>query len=305
MANERTGNYPGAVRAYERGLAVEPGNVELLNSLGFALFQQGKSKEAVVALEKALAIDPKHWKAHNNLALASIDLGELEVAEAHYRESLAIEPQPAIYNDLGFVLERQGLPEEAAEMYRKAIKLDPESASAHYNLGSSLARSGKFAEAERHLRAAIAADPKNASRPPGAGPGPRAPRTHRRGAPRDGDREGAGTQSGGGAVTGRARVPAARPTNGRTSRRRPARSGKPDQSGRALARPARVSCTTTGDSASSAIRFGIAISAFSVSAMVHARSRCVMAPKNTMIVHTIRYGMIVQSPTRYCQQRSP
>jgi Flp pilus assembly protein TadD len=153
MANERTGNYPAAVRAYERGLAVDPANVELLNSLGFALFQQGKSKEAVVALEKA----------HNNLALAAIDIGELEVAEAHYRDSLAIKPQPAIYNDLGFVLERQGLSEEAVEAYRKSIKLDPESAAAHYNLGSSMARSGRFAEAESHLRSAIEADPKNAA----------------------------------------------------------------------------------------------------------------------------------------------
>jgi Flp pilus assembly protein TadD len=163
MANERTGNYPAAVKAYERGLAVEPQNVELLNSLGFALFQQGKSQEAVVALEKALEVDPKHWKAHNNLALASIDLGELEVAEAHFRESLAIRPQPAIYNDLGFVLEREGLPDEAVAMYRKAVKLDPKSASANYNLGSFLARSGKHAEAVGYLRAAIEADPKNAA----------------------------------------------------------------------------------------------------------------------------------------------
>ncbi len=163
MANERTGNYPGAVRIYERGLAVEPENVELLNSLGFALFQQGKSKEAIVALEKALAIDPKHWKAHNNMALASIDLGEFELAEAHYRESLAIKPQPAIYNDFGVVLERVGLADEAVEAYRKAIKLDPKLVSAHYNLGSLLARSGKFAEAERHLRSAVEADPTNAA----------------------------------------------------------------------------------------------------------------------------------------------
>jgi tetratricopeptide (TPR) repeat protein len=159
MANERTGNYPAAVKAYERGLEVEPKNVELLNSLGFALFQQGKSEESVAALEKALAVDPKHWKAHNNMALASIDIGELEMAEIHYRESLAIQPQPAIYNDLGFVLERQGMPDEAVEMYRKSLDLDPASASAHYNMAASLARSGEFAKAEPHFRAVIEKKP--------------------------------------------------------------------------------------------------------------------------------------------------
>ena len=161
MANERTGNYPGAIKLYRRGLEIEPGNVELLNAIGFALFQQGKSQEATVELEKAIAIDPKHWKSHNNLALASIDLGELELAEAHYRESLAIQPQPAIYNDLGVVQERLGLPDDATASYRKALELDPKSSAAHTNLGSSLARSGKRAEAEQHFRAALAADPQN------------------------------------------------------------------------------------------------------------------------------------------------
>jgi tetratricopeptide (TPR) repeat protein len=163
MANERTGNYAGAVRAYERGLAVAPDNVELLNAIGFALFQQGKSQEATAALEKALAVDPKHWKAHNNMALAAIDLGELELAEAHYRESLAIEPQAAIYNDLGFVLERQGLADEAAELYRKSLDLDPASAPAHYNLGVQELRRGEHAAAERSFRAALEAKPSAAA----------------------------------------------------------------------------------------------------------------------------------------------
>ncbi|MEO1573534.1 MAG: tetratricopeptide repeat protein [Pseudomonadota bacterium] len=159
MANERTGNYPQAIRIYKRGLEVEPKNVELMNSLGFALFQQGESGSAASVLEQAIAIDPGHAKAHNNMALASIDLGELELAEAHYRESLAIEPQAAIYNDLGFVLERQGLPEDAADAYRDALNLDPESDAAHYNLGASLARAGEFDDAERHLRTAIEMNP--------------------------------------------------------------------------------------------------------------------------------------------------
>ena len=159
IANERTGNYPAAVKAYEQGLAVEPENVELLNSIGFALFQQGKSDDAVSYLEKAVEIDPEHYKAHNNLALASIDLGELEVAEAHYRESLALEPAPEIYNDLGYVLEQQGLSFEAIESYRKALDLDPTSATSMYNLGVSLAGNGELNEAEKHLRAAIEIEP--------------------------------------------------------------------------------------------------------------------------------------------------
>ena len=85
--------------------------------------------------------------------------GELEMAEVHYRESLAIEPQPAIYNDLGFVLERQGMPEDAAIAYREALKLDPESATAHYNLGASLTRVGEYEEAEGHFRAALESRP--------------------------------------------------------------------------------------------------------------------------------------------------
>lgn len=159
MASERSGNYPAAVKAYDRGLGAEPDNVELLNAKGFALFQQGKSKEAVASLEKALQIDPGHWKAHNNMALASIDMGELELAEAHYRESLAIEPQAAIYNDLGFVLERQGLAGEALDAYLAALELDPESSAAHYNLASLLARNGQYARAEGHFRATLEQDP--------------------------------------------------------------------------------------------------------------------------------------------------
>jgi superkiller protein 3 len=123
--------------------------------MGFALFQQGKSEEAIASLEKALKIDPKHYKAHNNMALASIDMGELELAEIHYRESLAIEPQASIYNDLGYVLERQGMVEEAIEAYRSALEIDPQSATSHFNLATHLAREKQYAEAEKHLREAL------------------------------------------------------------------------------------------------------------------------------------------------------
>ena len=97
------------------------------------------------------------------MALASLDLGELELAEAHYRESLAIQPQAAIYSDLGFVLTRQGLTHEAVPMYRKALEMEPGSASAHFNLAAALAGSGELADAESHFRSAIDIEPSSRS----------------------------------------------------------------------------------------------------------------------------------------------
>ncbi|MEM6301776.1 MAG: tetratricopeptide repeat protein, partial [Pseudomonadota bacterium] len=162
MANERTGNYPAAIASYDRGLELNPDDIELLNAKGFALFQNGDSQRAVGVLENAVRQDPNHWKSHNNLALAYVDLGDYAIAEAHFRESLAIEAQPAIYNDLGFVLERQGLAREAMESYREAVAIAPESATAHFNLASALARRKTNGEAEQHFLASIEAEPSGA-----------------------------------------------------------------------------------------------------------------------------------------------
>ena len=40
-------------------------------------------------------------------------------------------------------------------MYREALEMDPQFASAHYNLAASLTRSEEFAEAEAHFQAVI------------------------------------------------------------------------------------------------------------------------------------------------------
>lgn len=159
MANERTGDYPGAERHYRRGLELAPDHLELRNALGFTLFQAGRPAEAAAEYKRGLTVNPDHVKSHNNLALALVELGQLEEAAGHFEASLALEPKAEIYSDLGFVMARLGKPEAALADYRQALELDPECASAHANLAVAFVQAGKLDDAESHYRQALAVKP--------------------------------------------------------------------------------------------------------------------------------------------------
>ena len=158
-ANENTGDHNGAERAFRRGLELSPDDTELRNALGWTLFQAGRSAEAVAEYERSLAADSGHAKTHNNLALALVDLGRLDEAASHFETSLRLEPKAEIYSDLGFVRARQGRSDDALADYRKALALDPDCASAHFNLAVASLQSDKLQEAETHYRRALEGRP--------------------------------------------------------------------------------------------------------------------------------------------------
>ncbi|MFI5398454.1 MAG: tetratricopeptide repeat protein, partial [Candidatus Binatia bacterium] len=159
MANERTGDHKGAARLYRRGLEIAPDDAELRNALGWTLFQDGRPAEAVAEYKRALAANPNHVKSHNNLALALVELGQLDEAAGHFKTSLEFEPKAEIYSDLGFVMAQLGKPEAARADYQKALELDPNCASAHFNLAVAFVQAGKFGEAASHYRQALPGRP--------------------------------------------------------------------------------------------------------------------------------------------------
>lgn len=154
-ANQRTGDLAGAQRLFRRGLELAPGDAELHNALGWSLFQDGKPGDAVVEYKRALEADPEHAKAHNNLALALVELGRLQDAAGHFSSSLELAPRAEIYSDLGFTQARMGMHDRAEANYRRALELDPNCASAHFNLAVELVRNGALKEAEAHYRKAV------------------------------------------------------------------------------------------------------------------------------------------------------
>jgi tetratricopeptide (TPR) repeat protein len=79
--------------------------------------------------------------------------GRMDEAEAHFRRALAADPRHfGALSDLGVVLHRQERFAEAAELYGKALALDPEHADTRFNLALAQLALGDRAAAELQLR---------------------------------------------------------------------------------------------------------------------------------------------------------
>ncbi len=130
------------------------------NSLGYALFQQGKVEEAIVHFQASLQIKPNFPDALNNLGDALLRQGKTDDAAAYFAAALRAKPEDALaaYN-LGTALSLQGRIDEASDFFRAALRLRPDYAGAHYNLGAALALQGKSEEAMAHFEQTIECDP--------------------------------------------------------------------------------------------------------------------------------------------------
>jgi tetratricopeptide (TPR) repeat protein len=108
----------------------------------------------------ATRLYPDDVGAHFNLGIAYGSLNSPQEA-AEYKRAVEIDPDyvPA-YLNLGASLFGKGDYDEAIEMYRQGIQVNPLVASLHYSLGLALAKQNKMAEAKTEMDLARKIDPK-------------------------------------------------------------------------------------------------------------------------------------------------
>jgi Flp pilus assembly protein TadD len=98
--------------------------------------------------------------AHTNLGVLLAATQRRAEAELCHRRALALQPDSAsAHTNLGLVLLDLARLDEAEPHLRRALALAPGSAEVHSNLGNLLARRGSDAEAEQCLRRALVLDP--------------------------------------------------------------------------------------------------------------------------------------------------
>ena len=153
-------DYEDAIRWLERGLKMEPNNVDLLYSLGRCYYSKDRYVDAGKMYERVLAVEPTHLKAEENLGLVFDATNNPEAAEEALRKAAAWAAgennNEWPFLDLGgFLLDRDRAA-EAIDPLRTAVGIRSTCAVCHEKLGRALLAAndlpGSIAELEEATR---------------------------------------------------------------------------------------------------------------------------------------------------------
>jgi tetratricopeptide (TPR) repeat protein len=154
----------GAVGGFASLLKLRKGPLHsvavLLNSLG-PFLEENHRKRIDVSGYNSL---PNTWMGYNYMGRIFCEAKMYNEALELFKEAIRLDPEIAIahYNE-GVALQYLNRPEEAVESFKEAIKLDPEYANAHCHEGISLQNLNRWKESVESFKEAIKLDPEYAN----------------------------------------------------------------------------------------------------------------------------------------------
>jgi Flp pilus assembly protein TadD len=135
IALEKQGDFSGAIVAYDRATELLPSLTEAWFRAGALVFTLGHRDEAIGCFRRAAATGGKTSFGRLAKARALLIEGRDQDAEQVLRHSLALDPSNAMAHDLlGNLLSEFGRFEEARECFERAIALAPMLAGSYYDL---------------------------------------------------------------------------------------------------------------------------------------------------------------------------
>ncbi len=129
--------YSDAVIHLEAALSMLPGNLEVLNQLGFARYVAGNDVGAIECFELLLQAQPNNGDALFNLGMVLFGQEQYAKADECFRRSLEIDANHAeTWNNRGVCQFKLNNKQAAASCFNKAISIDPQNEDASYNLST-------------------------------------------------------------------------------------------------------------------------------------------------------------------------
>ncbi len=138
------GDFDAALADFDRILASDPNNVEILMDRGVAYAKKSEWDHAIRDFGKVLELDPSSADAHYNRGRAYAKKGELKRAFRDYDEALRLNPSDAgAYVNRANVYAVTHEYDRAIQDWNVAIELNPQLADAYNNRGIIYLLQGK------------------------------------------------------------------------------------------------------------------------------------------------------------------
>ena len=119
---ERQGKPDEAVAMYQKTAKTFPQEAAVFNNLGLCHARRGTFDEAITALGRATLLQPKNVLYRNNMATVLVEMNRMQEAYSHLR---VVHSEPACYYNIGFLLNKKGKTQDAAQHFAMAYQLDP------------------------------------------------------------------------------------------------------------------------------------------------------------------------------------
>lgn len=124
---ERMGKPDDAVALYQQAGKTYPQEASVFNNLGLCHARRGAFDDAIISLGRAVLLQPKNALYRNNIATVLVEMNRMQEAYSHLR---VVHNEAACYYNLGFLLNKKGKTQEAAQHFAIAWQLDPSLAQA-------------------------------------------------------------------------------------------------------------------------------------------------------------------------------
>jgi tetratricopeptide (TPR) repeat protein len=156
------GSADQAIATYQQSLKDNPREVRFYILIGELCESKRDWEKAKQMYQKALEIQPDNALASNNLAYVMLQQGgNVDVALAMAQTARRGMPDSANAADtLGWAYYQKGAYNTAIDLFKEALKKNPDDASFHYHLGLAYQKDNQPALAKQHLERVLKINPK-------------------------------------------------------------------------------------------------------------------------------------------------
>jgi tetratricopeptide (TPR) repeat protein len=140
----KKGDFEKAISWYKKAIAINPKFEWTYINLGFFYKERGMLDDAIGEFKKAITLSDAETNKMLCLELGNIyhEKGMYPDAVFNWKKGTGYGDDPEVHYNIGVALNEMGKADEAIAEYKKAIEIDPDYASAHYNLGLAYYKKG-------------------------------------------------------------------------------------------------------------------------------------------------------------------